>query len=320
VWAAIGITLLRTVLDFAVFYPLARLCTPLTFEHKMLKFKHAVENSVREKLEKFAAGVAKVPTKIKIEEFAKKNDIDAKVAEDYVKYAFKKEKFEKQMKLKHKKFAESIFKCLFYLFIWSATVGLYNEKPWFTGFDIGFRDFPYSPSPAEMHTIYYLQNGLYLHFMVYQFLDIKRSDFWEMFIHHVATCVLISVSYYSNLLKVGILVLVVHDCADIVLEVGKLLNYMEIPTLPDIVFAVFAVTFFVSRLVIFPTKIVYSTLMDSKYVTKIYPAFVFIPYLLCVLVCLHVFWMLLILKMAYRLIIVGKVEKDIRSDSEVEEK
>lgn len=54
---------------------------------------------------------------------------------------------------------------------------------------------------------------------VTQFFDNKRKDFWQMFIHHMITLLLMALSWVCNLHRVGSLVLVVHDCADIFLEV-----------------------------------------------------------------------------------------------------
>ena len=54
-----------------------------------------------------------------------------------------------------------------------------------------------------------------------QFFDVKRKDFWEMFIHHITTIALMAFSWTCNLTRVGTLVLIIHDCADIFLEVGK---------------------------------------------------------------------------------------------------
>ncbi len=53
----------------------------------------------------------------------------------------------------------------------------------------------------------------------FQFFDVKRKDFWQMFIHHVTTISLMGFSWTCNLTRVGTLVLAVHDCADIFLEV-----------------------------------------------------------------------------------------------------
>ncbi len=54
-----------------------------------------------------------------------------------------------------------------------------------------------------------------------QFIDVKRKDFWQMFIHHIATITLLSFSYLVNFVRVGSLVLVVHDAGDYWLEVKQ---------------------------------------------------------------------------------------------------
>lgn len=46
-----------------------------------------------------------------------------------------------------------------------------------------------------------------------------------MIIHHAATLLLLGFSYAVNLWRVGTLVMVVHDVADIVLEGAKACNY-----------------------------------------------------------------------------------------------
>ena len=55
-----------------------------------------------------------------------------------------------------------------------------------------------------------------------QFFDVKRKDFWEMFVHHITTIGLMTLSWTCNLTRVGALVLLIHDCADIWLEVGAI--------------------------------------------------------------------------------------------------
>ncbi len=45
------------------------------------------------------------------------------------------------------------------------------------------------------------------------------QDFLIMFIHHLATISLISFSYVNNMLRVGSLVMCVHDTSDFLLEV-----------------------------------------------------------------------------------------------------
>ena len=49
---------------------------------------------------------------------------------------------------------------------------------------------------------YMLELSFYWSLMLSQFFDVQRSDFWEMFAHHVATIALMSLSWTCNLFKV----------------------------------------------------------------------------------------------------------------------
>lgn len=49
------------------------------------------------------------------------------------------------------------------------------------------------------------------------FLDAKRSDFWQMLVHHFITLALIGVSWTMNMVRVGTLILVSHDAVDILM-------------------------------------------------------------------------------------------------------
>ena len=46
-----------------------------------------------------------------------------------------------------------------------------------------------------------------------------QQDFWAMFVHHVVTLCLLGFSWACNLVRMGTLVLLIHDFADIPLEV-----------------------------------------------------------------------------------------------------
>ena len=46
------------------------------------------------------------------------------------------------------------------------------------------------------------------------------QDFYEMIVHHIATIALIFMSYGNNMIRVGSLVLAVHDAVDYIMEVG----------------------------------------------------------------------------------------------------
>ena len=106
-----------------------------------------------------------------------------------------------------------------------------------------------------------------------------------MFVHHLATIGLITFSYINNMVRVGTLVLCLHDVSDFLLEVrplndssltsplyfsswelafspiqflsfflqaAKLANYAKYQRLCDTLFVIFSAVFVVTRLGIYP--------------------------------------------------------------------
>lgn len=217
-----------------------------------------------------------------------------------------------------KKVTESLFKLIFYSSIWFFTVYSSADEPWLTDVSLLWTQHPRHLLNLSQRLVYLMELGLYFHFLVFQFYDTYRKDFLEMFAHHVATILLISISYISVLWRIGILVLIAHDFSDIFLELSKICLYMEIPILPDLIFVIFAVSFFICRLIVFPFYIIHSTFDNND--AERTPIYRLLQGLLMVLVCLHSYWMFLITRMIYRFLAVGGVEKDIRSESEVDEK
>ena len=89
---------------------------------------------------------------------------------------------------------------------------------------------------------YMWELAFYWSLFISQFFDAKRKvtllstvihitqliqDFWEMFIHHVATLALLILSWTNHMHRMGSLVLLVHDFADHWLELAKLARYAK---------------------------------------------------------------------------------------------
>jgi hypothetical protein len=126
---------------------------------------------------------------------------------------------------KEDKMRESLYK--------NAAVGAFHlfglyigwHEPWFFNKDLYFKEFPYEAN--ETQRWYYM---IYLSFW-FQSIDfmlnitnkhytVKRKDNAEMLVHHVATIALMLFSYYVDLTKVGLCVLMLHDVNDLLLETG----------------------------------------------------------------------------------------------------
>ena len=139
-----------------------------------------------------------------------------------------------------------------------------------------------------------------------QFFDVKRKDFWQMFVHHMITLLLISLSWVCNLHRVGSLVLLVHDCADIFLEGAKLTKYAQYQKVCDSIFAFFIVVWCVTRLGLFP-RIIYSTSVEAPRIVPMFPAYYIFNTLLILLLVLHIGWTYLIFQIAARALKAGQV-------------
>ena len=84
----------------------------------------------------------------------------------------------------------------------------------------------------------------------------SNSDFVVMCVHHCITITLILTGYILRHFKYGIVVGVCHDMTDIFLEGSKIINYLIGEPLSLISFLMFAISFFISRLVIYPTYLI----------------------------------------------------------------
>ncbi|XP_041655260.1 ceramide synthase 5-like isoform X2 [Cheilinus undulatus] len=103
---------------------------------------------------------------------------------------------------------------------------------------------------------------------------------------------------------------------DIRRKAAKLANYAKYQRLCDGLFVVFSISFFLTRLVIYPFWIVHSVLFESWEIIGPYQAWWLLNGLLLVLQVLHIIWFYLVARIAIKAIFKGKVSKDDRSDIE----
>ena len=146
--------------------------------------------------------------------------------------------------------------------------------------------------------------------------EVTRSDAVEMIIHHITTLLLLILSHISNLHHIGCITLIIHDISDVFLESAKCCNYisktppnkMVFGQISDGLFAIFAITFFITRLILFPILCVYPLVMQSTiYMNGTSILYYMLSSLYIVLLCLHVFWFYLIAKMIYKLLTTGTI-------------
>ncbi|VVC88818.1 unnamed protein product [Leptidea sinapis] len=122
-----------------------------------------------------------------------------------------------------------------------------------------------------------VSSAFYWSLTISQFWDVRRKDFWQMFIHHIATIALLSFSWVCNLHRIGTLVLLLHDCADIFVE-----------RLCDTSFLALIVVWISTRVGIYPFYIIWSTSVRAPELVPMFPAYYIFNSLLCLLLVLHI--------------------------------
>jgi hypothetical protein len=215
------------------------------------------------------------------------------------------------------KFCETGWRWFYYSSVFIYGVICLWDKPWLWNIRYCWYNYPHHDVPKEVWWYYMVELSFYWSLSFSQFFDVKRKDFVEMFIHHVTTIALLCFSWTCNLFRCGTLVLIIHDFADIFLESAKLCHYAKLNTVCDIIFAIFAVCWIITRLGIFPIWILYSTTVEAPQMLEMFPAYYIFNVLLTILLVLHVIWTYFILKIAYNAVYANKEKgvSDSRSDS-----
>lgn len=165
------------------------------------------------------------------------------------------------------------------------------------------------------------------------FLEHHRSDFLEMVLHHLITSILIILSYSSDYVRIGYMVMVLLDVGDPPLHVAKMCKYIFEAGGPnkkiwsivaDVAFGTFAVIFTVTRLFMFgymvwsATVELYSVNMDLPWVASVKQVGyrpVCCWMMLWVLLALQVFWEIALCRAIYRVVVLKQLD-DPRSDGD----
>ncbi|XP_024869551.1 ceramide synthase 6 isoform X2 [Temnothorax curvispinosus] len=213
------------------------------------------------------------------------------------------------------KFCESCWRCFYYTYSFFYGLVVLWDKPWLWDIKHCYYNYPYHPVTSDIWWYYMISMAFYWALSFSQFFDVRRKDFWQMFIHHIATISLMCFSWVGNLTRIGSLVLLVHDSADIFLEAAKISKYANYQKICDCIFVVFTILWIGTRIGVYPFWIIYSTSIEAPKIVPMFPAYYIFNSLLILLLLLHAIWTYVILQIAYRAFNAGQMEGDIRSNS-----
>jgi len=214
------------------------------------------------------------------------------------------------------KFCETGWRWLFYTTILGYGLAVLIDKPWLADIHQCWVDYPYHTVDLGIWIYYMLELAFYWSLSITQWFDVKRKDFWQMFIHHNTTIALMMFSWSTHFVRVGTLVLVLHDSSDHLLELAKLLKYLNFKKSCDAVFVVFTLVWTLTRCFIFPLHILRSTLKDAEAYIEMFPFYYVFNFLLCLLQILNIVWTFYIYKVVFNAVLSKSGVEDSRSDSE----
>uniref|UniRef100_A0A8B9VU04 TLC domain-containing protein n=1 Tax=Anas zonorhyncha TaxID=75864 RepID=A0A8B9VU04_9AVES len=112
-----------------------------------------------------------------------------------------------------KKFCEASWRFIFYFTSFFSALALLYDVSMSAGRHC-------DPLLPALGWFYLLELSFYCSLVATLPFDVKRKDFKEQIIHHIATITLIFVSYCANLIRFGMIVMLVHDASDYILEVS----------------------------------------------------------------------------------------------------
>ncbi|KAF8365152.1 hypothetical protein HHK36_029855 [Tetracentron sinense] len=212
---------------------------------------------------------------------------------------------------KIRKFKESAWKCVYYLSAELLALSVSYDEPW-----------------LKLKGVYMYVAGFYTYsIFALVFWETRRSDFGVSMAHHLATVILLVLSYILGFARAGSIVLALHDASDVYLEVGKMSKYSGFEKIASFSFILFVLSWIVLRLIFYPFWILWSTsyevllTLDKEKHRVDGPIYyyVFNTLLYCLLV-IHLYWWILMYRMLVKQIQArGQISEDVRSDTEGED-
>ncbi|GAB6030567.1 hypothetical protein CHUAL_007430 [Chamberlinius hualienensis] len=219
-----------------------------------------------------------------------------------------------------KKFTESGCRFLYYACIWTYAIIYLWDKDWLWDTKHCWYGYPHQSVDEGARWLYMIQLGFYLIMTIGQLFNRHRKDFWQMLIHHIITYIIIFFSWTCNFVRIGTIIMVNLDIADVAIELAKMSGYMKKQLLGTILFSVFALTWLITRVGTFPYRMVYSTVYEFPLILPMFPAYYLFNTIMLSLLVLQIVWTYMILRFTYLVIVSGKLaEKDIRSETESDE-
>ena len=186
-----------------------------------------------------------------------------------------------------------------------------------------FDAYPFVPQNRALNVFYLVQLGWSLHSLFVTLLQAGRGGYLTMVVHHMATLLLVSGSYFvQNNIRLGTEVFFVHDVCDVPVCVTRMLLDVGLTLPTAVAYLVLLPTWFVFRLVLFPFSVMRNVSVRAPRMGWVpwEEAHGWVPLTagMVVLLVLHVRWFLELCHMGATFIRSGSMEDTTESTKGVE--
>lgn len=233
-----------------------------------------------------------------------------------------------EIELNEQRFRECLFPVITKGFsLYFGVLAMY-QKEWVYDRAMFYQGWPYEQGLdcciPDIKFLYMYHVGWYIWKLIAQiYVDRQLKDFAATMIHHFCAVGLLTLSYYSGTVRGGTVVLLLHDPADVVLSSGKLFRLIGCPILMNTCFMCLVITWFLTRIVLFPMSPLASAWIDfyEQHGNK-NASDDFVIMTCCIMMLalyiLHLNWFRLIINAAVKTLKGGET-RDSRSDFEEDE-
>jgi ceramide synthetase len=224
-----------------------------------------------------------------------------------------------------------MFKLLYFIALSAAGWHLLHDQPYLPAelggsghADHAFTGYPMHPLSPWIKYYYMFQLGYHTQSLLFQVGMTHRNDLLEMVLHHFCAIFLLVLSYLSNFYRVGVLVLFVHDLADITGYAIKTSVDTSYTKVTISVYLSLLTVWGYTRLYVYPFTIIASVnkfyeslLANGEAGTSKAQIVRLQQIMLSVLYLLHIYWYIMFLIMGASFLKTGKT-RDIQQKIEVD--
>lgn len=223
----------------------------------------------------------------------------------------RKDKYpEKEREDKVKKCALNIYKSLNYISLTIIGYSLLKDESYLPPSLGGhgdvenmWVDLPYQIQNPKLRIYYLVSFGYHLHSLIDQFKYIGKPNFGDMMLHHIITVFLIVFSFLNNYVRIGALVLLVHDVSDICGSLVKIFINSKYEKLTLTFYFGLLASWIYFRLYVYPFQVINSAIKQVP--NPIHEKNKFLILLMASLVVLHIYWFI-----AFLLMIINYIRTD----------